>query len=378
MVGIIQEQHADRTRLFMQWKKMDWPILVDSLNLLEVSKVPITLLIDESGIVRKIQPQFSDLEAFLDRTFEAPDQPPPQKSSRPDLNQLKTATQSNTAESWLSYADSIAIWGESDQIDGAIEAYRQALRIEADKGVTHFRLGVAYRKRYDSPQRQENDFQKAVEHWTKALQIDPNQYIWRRRIQQYGPRLDKPYSFYDWIRQARKDIHSRGEVPERLSVEPGGAEFAYPTESFESTQVSKQQPDPQGRILRDRRGLIQAETTTVPSEITAGESARVHVVFRPNLSLKAHWNNEVDDLELWINPPANWRVDSLTKSIPNPIQEVSQEQRKVDFEVYSPENTQGLVTVPIYALYYVCEDIDGTCLYRRQDMAVPVKVKPRK
>ena len=36
MVGIIQEQHPDRARLFMQWKRMGWPILVDSYNLLGV------------------------------------------------------------------------------------------------------------------------------------------------------------------------------------------------------------------------------------------------------------------------------------------------------------------------------------------------------
>jgi hypothetical protein len=41
MVGIIQEQHPDRAGLFMQWKQMDWPILVDSLNLLGVAVVPV-------------------------------------------------------------------------------------------------------------------------------------------------------------------------------------------------------------------------------------------------------------------------------------------------------------------------------------------------
>ena len=52
MLGIIQEQHPDRARLFMQWKEMEWPILVDSYDLLEVPVVPITLAIDENGIVR--------------------------------------------------------------------------------------------------------------------------------------------------------------------------------------------------------------------------------------------------------------------------------------------------------------------------------------
>ena len=33
------------------------------------------------------------------------------------------------------------------------------------------------------------------------------------------------------------------------------------------------------------------------------------------------------------------------------------------------------MTVPAYALYYVCEDIDGTCLYRRQDVSLEVELK---
>ena len=37
----------------------------------------------------------------------------------------------------------------------------------------------------------------------------------------------------------------------------------------------------------------------------------------------------------------------------------------------SPED-DGAVRIPGYALYYVCEDIDGTCLYRRQDLEVEV------
>jgi hypothetical protein len=56
-----------------------------------------------------------------------------------------------------------------------------------------------YRARYDSLLRQPGDFRKAVEHWERALALDSNQYTWRRRIQQYGPRLDKLHPYYDWI-----------------------------------------------------------------------------------------------------------------------------------------------------------------------------------
>ena len=102
-------------------------------------------------------------------------------------------------QSWRAYASALGLWGEGSEIDQAIVAYPRAVQIEPEDGPTHFHLGVTYRKRYDSDHRQLEDFRKAVEHWDQALDIDPNQYIWRRRIQQYGPRLDKPYSFYDWV-----------------------------------------------------------------------------------------------------------------------------------------------------------------------------------
>ena len=31
--------------------------------------------------------------------------------------------------------------------------------------------------------------------------------------------------------------------------------------------------------------------------------------------------------------------------------------------------------VSAYSLYYVCEDVDGVCLYRRQDLNVPLRVR---
>ena len=375
MVGIIPEQHPDRTRLFMQWKGMDWPILLDSSNLLAVTKVPITLFIDEYGVIRSVQPAVEELDDFLNQTYQETTQPP--QAGLPDLEQLKQVTRQDTVESWRAYAGAASLWGESSQITEAIEAYQQALEKEPEHGPTHFQLGVAFRKRYDSEHRQAEDFQKAVEHWGKALDIDPNQYIWRRRIQQYGPRLDKPYSFYDWVRNARREIEARGEIPAQLVVEPGGAEFAYPSESFQTAEAIKEEPDLGGRIFRDEKNFIKVETTVVPSSVGAGETARVHLVFRPNLQIKAHWNNEVDDLVLWVDAPEGWQVDNPYLTVANPPDVVSQETRKIEFELRSPEKPGASVTIPAYALYYVCEDITGTCLYRRQDIPLQVQVSSR-
>ncbi|MEE8585753.1 MAG: hypothetical protein V3T83_12980, partial [Acidobacteriota bacterium] len=361
----------------MQWKQMDWPVLVDSLNLLGVEVVPLTILIDERGIVRSARARLSDLEEFVEGGRAAGAIPLAPPADRPSLDELASRAEGGgDSQAGGDYGDGLILWGGPEQATQAIQAYRKILERNPGHGPTHFRLGVAYRKRYDSAYRQEGDFSKAVDHWGRALEINPNQYIWRRRIQQYGPRLDKPYPFYDWVVQARKDIQQRGESPAPLLVEPGGAEFADPARSFETVRQAQQNPDPQGRIRRDDR-FVRLEATLVPSRLAAGRSGRVHVVMRPDLSRKAHWNNEAEDLVLWVDPPPGWQVDSQYHSLPRPRQPVSQEERRVEFELRCPEGFSGTATVPAYVLYYVCEDVDGTCLYRRQDLEVQVQAEQK-
>jgi hypothetical protein len=113
----------------------------------------------------------------------------------------------------------------------------------------------------------------------------------------------------------------------------------------------------------------------VPTTVRRGGAARVHLEFRPNVEKKAHWNNEVADLTVWVAPPAPWQIDKRSLSTPRPPQPVSQEMRRVEFEVRVPEDAKpGPRTLPAYALYYVCEDVRGACLYRRQDLDIPLQV----
>ncbi len=376
VAGIIEEQHPDRARLFMQWKQIHWLILVDSLNLLGTSAVPVTLAIDEYGVIRMVNPKLEEVEEkFLNPKFEKPASLPPVKDIAPDLDALKQATRQERAETWEAYANAFVEWGGPQRLGEAIEAYEHALRLEPNSGPLHFRLGVAYRKRYDTDFRQPEDFQKAVEQWNAALEMNPNQYIWRRRIQQYGPRLDKPYPFYDWVTTARKEVAARGEIPVPLLVEPGGAEIAYPEKTFASAPTSVKEPDPQGRVLRDDGQLVKVETAVVPDTRAKKVFDRVHLVFRPNPAHKTHWNNEAGNMVFWVSPPAGWKVSQSLTTIPNPSQMVSTEPREVEFEVKGPEpGPARAVTLPAYALYYVCEDVNGVCIYRRQD--VPIAIAP--
>ncbi|MDH3222518.1 MAG: hypothetical protein OEO23_02290, partial [Gemmatimonadota bacterium] len=377
-----QEQHPDRAALFMQWKEMGWPLMVDSYNLLEAPYVPISLALDEHGVIQQVLRPLEDVgvldEAFLSSTFDKALSEPPAAATPPDLEALRARAQQGDSGDWLAYGNALATWGPEGRIDAVVGAFSRVVEDDPENGWAQFRLGVAHRARYDSPAREPADFQEAVDHWSAALALDPNQYIWRRRIQQYGPRLDKPYPFYDWVVQAREEIAARGEEPLHLAVEPRGAEFAEPAREFVGGEATVAEPDPQGRVLRDDGDFITLESTAVPSEVGYGEVARFHLVFRPIAEKKAHWNNEAEEMVLWVDPPRGWDVESHMLTHPLPPEVVSQEERIIEVELRAPERSlRRTATIPAYALYYVCEDVNGICMYRRQDVELTARIRRR-
>ncbi len=366
LLGVTQEQHADRCRLFAQWKRFDWPILHDSINFLEAPAVPIVVAIDEHGIVRSVRPRPETLAAdFLDKTF-ADDAPlvAPLESGRPDSTSLLRKAEANpSASAWRTAGDSLTVWGGVDEVDRAINAYTRALALDPLDKNALFRLGVAYRMRHESTRRRPGDFQAAVDAWGRALALDPNQYIWRRRIEQYGPRLAKPYAFYDWVSQARTEISRRGETPVSLTVEPYGSELAGPVREVVDEVKAPFDPDPAGRIQRDENHLIEAEVAVVPSRVRPGQATRVHVTFRP--APKAHWNNESTPLRLWVSGAKGWTISSRQLDSPQGVLPESDEIRRLDFEVKAPATTRGKTRLNAYALYNTCEETGGRCLFLR-------------
>ena len=358
MVGIVQEQHPDRARLFMQWKQMDWPVLVDPLNLLDVGVVPIVLLIDEHGVIRG-KPRGGDpskiVREFAVASFDAP------PGETGDLGSPQRLAVSGT--------EALVLWGSDEDLDRAISAYEQAIEADPEDARAEFRLGVAYRMRYDSDRGEASDFRSAVEHWSRGREIQPNNYIWMRRLQQFGPRQQKPYPFYDWVATARTEIEARGETPVALPVEPRGAELASPAR-FDSSGESAIEPDPDGRIQRDPGEFVRVEVTTVPQRIDPSGTARVHLEYRLDPRRKAHWNNEVGGLVAWLDPPAGWQVDRRRVEVAPPPRAVSEEIRRVEFEVQGPDSASEPIELTGYTLYYICEGAQGQCLYRRQDLSI--------
>ncbi len=278
-IGVVQEQHAERARLYRQWRQLDWPIAVDSLNLLDHRAVPIPMGLDTSGVIRRqrLRPDRFEMD-FMERDF--PDDDPPRAYTRvekPDLVVLqKRAERGRSSTAWRDLGDALFLYGGPERSSDTVEAYRRAVRLKPADGRAHFRLGVALRQRYESTGRRPLDAQDAVESWGLALAANPGQYIWRRRIQQYGPRLDKPYNFYFWVETARRDIRARGEQPLPLLVEPTGSEISEPRRARPAVSAAAiRDLDPAARIPVDGKKLVTIES--VVSTLTLFEGAALRL-----------------------------------------------------------------------------------------------------
>ena len=160
---------------------MDWALMVDSLDLRGVSAVPITVLIDEAGVVFKARARMRDLEAFLSEPsidFEMAAKP-----QIPDLVQLAAQSSSahvtdltdpETMEASRRYFDALFLWGGTGKLDEAILMGRSILEVTDDAKVS-FHLGVALQSRYGENQ-DADEFADAIKAGYTALPMNTNQY----------------------------------------------------------------------------------------------------------------------------------------------------------------------------------------------------------
>lgn len=355
---------------------MDFPVLHDAMTKTGIKVVPVFVAIDEYGIVRSTRPNLQKLEdEFINKSFDKPEiQVPMLDKANVTPQHRKSELQSGeSVEALINLGDAMLLCDRDPDFAEVISHYQSAAKIDPKRADVLFRLGVTYRMRYDSEKRRQHDFANASEYWTQALALDPNHYIWRRRIEQYGPRMSKPYPFYSWIEQARQEITKRGEKPTELAVEPKGAELASPAREFEiSTEQTN--PDPDAKIILDTEKLIEPSIAVVPARATAGGTVRVHVSLRPNDTAK--WNNEAGKTQLWINASDQYKLSDQLIEFEQPQTTESHEARGVEFELAMPADANESVTVTGFVLYYVCEDTNGQCLFRRQDLKFQIPIIP--
>ncbi|MCA8970600.1 MAG: hypothetical protein KDC95_12475, partial [Planctomycetes bacterium] len=143
-----------------------------------------------------------------------------------------------------------------------------------------------------------SDFQAAIDAWARAIDASPSNYIYRRRIQQYGPRLDKPYPFYDWIAEARDALRKRGAVVPNLVVEPEGSELATPLRKRDLAEADDREPDAKHAIAVDELA-IAVDSVVAPNPVHPGSSFRLYWKLRANEGVK---------LDSESGPPIAWLV----------------------------------------------------------------------
>ncbi|MHC5009790.1 MAG: hypothetical protein ACYTG6_02440 [Planctomycetota bacterium] len=376
VVGITQEQHPDRCRLFAQWHGIDWPILWDPFNLTGTHAVPTFTLVDEHGIVRSRRPGAAEFDAFLATTYPAPDEIPRPLKGPPDVV-VEALGNEPTSDEW--HAVSRLLWARGDDPTEALETMEHVLRSASDfdgDAAALFRLGVAHRMRYDSAWRRPGDFQRALDAWSGALRANPRQYIWRRRIQQYGPRPDKPYPFYDWVERAREEIRARGEVPVALPVALTRSERAGRDGAAEPTDDPVPAPDPEGTVPTEGAELIEVESAVAFDTSGRSGAAEVHLTVGPGSAEQATWHADGGEVAMWIEAPEGWtlRPQRMIAPPPGPPSATPGADRlHFECEVRPPEDFDGEATLEGYVLCPVCRTEDGVCLYVRKEFVVRLR-----
>jgi len=190
--------------------------------------------------------------------------------------------------------------------------------------------------------------------------VNGAQYIWRRRIQQYGPQSDKPYPFYDWVAEAEKAVRDRGEDPVELKVRLTASELASPRGKLEVSLLDEE-PDAKGEITLD---VDDFEILPVVLPATDGKKGvyRVHLVMRPKGRFS--WNNEGGAMEVWLGE-GKGHVKGFSVS-GNVNVATSSEVRDGEFEWV----VKGNKSIGGYVVFHVCAKDSGVCTIMRKGFQV--------
>jgi len=356
LVGIVQEQHPDRARLFAQWQGLDFPILWDPFNLTGSKVVPITLAVDEHGIVRAVNPEREKFEdEFLRVVF------PPTAHSAAARVEIPGAI-----------ADLMA--HDPAQLDAAVAALESAASRTPIDSIALFRAGVARRLRYDADGGNAADFQGSLDHWRGAWSLDPEQYIWRRRTQQYGPRMDKPYPFYDWVAEAQAQITARGETPVALGAQLTPSELAEKGRFVPGGD--EEEPDALKKVPLDTEGWLAIESATAFD--TSGQTpvASLHLVLQPNAKLDVHFDDEAGPVVVWlgsVDQPDGFEFEARHHQLRPAKTGRAAEERRLAVDTRLRAGSRG-GKLRGYVLFYGCQGVEGTCRYLRHDFEVELRV----
>lgn len=226
VIGVAQEQHADRARLLCQWRRVTIPVLHDALNQSGETAAARVYCLDGQAFVRAIDPDAKSLAAFLKKSYRKKSKGIRELMTRaPELKVVqRQAGESRNAAEWRTYGDALFHHGETAVLHEAIRTYQTGIQFEPLDAWSHFRLGVALRTRFDGGERQEGDLEAAVAAWKEAARLMPGNEIFALRAAQFDATAARAESLYGWVAEARKAVAKRGDTPVTLKAEPTDVE----------------------------------------------------------------------------------------------------------------------------------------------------------
>ncbi|MCH8808157.1 MAG: hypothetical protein IH986_19005 [Planctomycetes bacterium] len=122
---------------------------------------------------------------------------------------------------------------------------------------------------------------------------------------------------------------------------------------------------------------MSIEATVAPARVQPGRRVRVRTTFWLNEKTRPLWNNEVDGLQVSIDVPDGVTLHEGRLRYPDPPQPETRETRVLEFEIaLGRDHPPGKLELSAYALYYVCEEEGGVCLFLRQDFKIELIVDP--
>ncbi|MEO1698229.1 MAG: hypothetical protein AAFU73_13100 [Planctomycetota bacterium] len=324
IVCVAQEQSPDRPALFAALHGIDFPLLWDPFALCGLERVPLALLVDEDARIRAVG---ADPRAFADELGPRLVEPlglPHLPAAAPRAGGFRvTRAATDRTDGTRRALARLLMGGAFTDVSGGPTLDADVAELEraaASAGAVpedRFRLAVALRMRAETPRARADDFQRALDEWRAALAARPERLVWRRRIQRFGPLLDRPDSFYGWARPA---VHAGA----RLVVPLGEGESAPRTTRIPGGRPSAERtapPPDAAERSRDGGRAVRVETAVALNTGALGSkvrvpagAARVHVTLRPRPGVL--WADagpggfEPAPPVLWLEVPDGWQVDA--------------------------------------------------------------------
>lgn len=306
LLPVAHDHYADRVRAFAAAHRVTEPIAHDLLNLTGTRHLPRLVYVPRQGAPRELNGN-EDVDKMINTLGRAkPVEPAP--IAEEDREQLpetrvtrRAARDAPGPEQILAHADALVLAGKPPQIDDAIEFYRQLASQEPARAEALLRLGIAYRIRFDRPQRQPGDLAAAMDAWAAAARLDKECDVLRLRLAPFLPTGKGPAP-YEWLRKA-----SATGSHARLDIEP------LPAETGDKIVANGDAAPDTGNAAPEDRTAVRIEIAQHTRRVNKADHVTVIVAFIPDAADGFGWAT-AQGPTVRLEKPSAGELDSVEQS----------------------------------------------------------------